>query len=169
MQFVQTPKHSLQVPLNMLSDHIIHMGMMVHHSATEDEFYRTVLGFRPYWHGGRDDETDWISLQVPDGQDWLEYMMVKGPETRGIPASVSLQSLGSMDHFSLGVQNMEKTADVLYGEDRFSPRHSPMQMGRDGKWQLNLYSPDDTRVEFMEFQPSIKPCCSPMLLASPTQ
>ena len=24
------------------------------------------------------------------------------------------------------------------------------QIGRDGKWQLNLYDPDDTRVELME-------------------
>ena len=33
-------------------------------------------------------------------------------------------------------------------------------MGRDGKWQLNLYDPDDTRIEFMEFTPKEKPCCS---------
>jgi hypothetical protein len=35
------------------------------------------------------------------------------------------------------------------------------KMGRDGKWQLNLYDPDETRVEFMEFTPTQKPCCSP--------
>ncbi len=34
------------------------------------------------------------------------------------------------------------------------------KIGRDGKWQLNLYDPDDTRVEFMEFTPVQKPCCS---------
>ena len=33
-------------------------------------------------------------------------------------------------------------------------------MGKDGKWQLNLYDPDFTRVELMEFQPVQKPCCS---------
>jgi hypothetical protein len=39
----------------------------------------------------------------------------------------------------------------------------PPKMGRDGKWQLNLYDPDLTRVELMEFKPSEMPCCSPML------
>jgi hypothetical protein len=34
------------------------------------------------------------------------------------------------------------------------------KMGRDGKWQLNLYDPDQTRVELMEFAPVEKPCCS---------
>jgi hypothetical protein len=33
-------------------------------------------------------------------------------------------------------------------------------MGRDGKWQLNLYDPDLTRIELMEFTPKEKPCCS---------
>jgi hypothetical protein len=33
-------------------------------------------------------------------------------------------------------------------------------MGRDGKWQLNIYDPDFTRVELMEFTPAQKPCCS---------
>ena len=34
------------------------------------------------------------------------------------------------------------------------------KIGRDGKWQLNLYDPDDTRIELMEFTPTQKPCCS---------
>jgi len=34
------------------------------------------------------------------------------------------------------------------------------KIGRDGKWQLNLYDPDDTRVELMEFTPTEKPCCA---------
>jgi hypothetical protein len=28
---------------------------------------------------------------------------------------------------------------------------------RGGKWHLNLYDPDDTRVEFMEFTPVQRP------------
>ena len=34
------------------------------------------------------------------------------------------------------------------------------KFGREGKWQLNLYDPDGTRVELMEFTPVEKPCCS---------
>ncbi len=33
-------------------------------------------------------------------------------------------------------------------------------LGLDGKWQLNAYDPDKTRLEFMEFRPKSRPCCS---------
>jgi hypothetical protein len=42
-------------------------------------------------------------------------------------------------------------------------------MGKDGKWQANLYDPDGTRVELMEFQPVAKPCCSDFTASSPTR
>jgi len=170
IQFIEPPSHPAPVPANSLSNHIIHIGYIVHDAAAQDAFYRVLLGFRPYWHGGmKDDATDWVSQQVPDGTDWLEYMMVKGPEKTGIPASMSQDTLGVLDHFSLGVPNMEKAVTLLYDGDRVSPRHSPPQIGRDGKWQFNLFDPDGIRVELMEFQPAIKPCCSPFLLASPTE
>jgi hypothetical protein len=43
------------------------------------------------------------------------------------------------------------------------------KIGRDGKWQVNLYDPDGIRAEPMEFQPSAKSCCSPFLAPSPTK
>lgn len=168
VQFVQPPKHPEAVPLNPLSDHLIHVGYVVHDPSAEDAFYRDLLGFRPYWHGGmKEGATDWISQQVPDGTDWIEYMTVNGPEKTGIPPTMSQETAGVLDHFALGVQNMEKSVDLLYEGDRLTARHSPPQIGRDGKWQLNLYAPDGTRVELMEFQPAVKPCCSPFLLPSP--
>jgi catechol 2,3-dioxygenase-like lactoylglutathione lyase family enzyme len=170
LQFVQPPQHPNPVPSNPLSDHVIHIGYIVHDPAAEDAFYRDLLSFRPYWHGGmKEDATDWISQQVPDGTDWIEYMSVKGPEKTGIPPAMTQETAGVLDHFALGVQNMEKSVNLLYEGDRLTARHSPPQIGRDGKWQLNLYAPDGTRVELMEFQPSVKPCCSPLLLPSPTK
>jgi hypothetical protein len=56
---------------------------------------------------------------------------------------------------------------TLIDGDRESPRHDGPQMGKDGKWQANLYDPDGTRVELMEFQPVTKPCCSAFTAASP--
>jgi catechol 2,3-dioxygenase-like lactoylglutathione lyase family enzyme len=170
IEFVQPPAHPDPVAANPLSDHIIHVGFIVHDAAAEDAFWVKLLGFRPYWHGGmKDDETEWISQQVPDGTDWLEYMVVKGPEKTGIPASMSQETAGVLDHFALGVPNMEKAVNLLTEGDRLTMRHSPPLIGRDGKWQLNMYAPDGTRAELMEFQPSIKPCCSPLLLPSPTK
>jgi catechol 2,3-dioxygenase-like lactoylglutathione lyase family enzyme len=172
VEFVQPPNPApaFEKSPQAVSDHIIHVGYIVHDPALEDKFFIDVLGFRPYWHGGmKDDETQWISQQVPDGTDWLEYMVVKGTEKIGIPADMTQEVAGVLDHFALGVQNMEKSVDLLYEGDRLTAKHSPPQIGRDGKWQINLYAPDGSRAELMEFQPSVKPCCSPFLLPSPTE
>ena len=39
-------------------------------------------------------------------------------------------------------------------------RDTVAQMGKDGKWQLNLFDPNLSRIELMEFKPVEKPCCS---------
>ena len=170
IQFVQPPAKPEAVPVNPLSTHIIHVGFVVHNPDTENAFFRTALGFRPYWHGGRTETSnDWISQQVPNGTDWLEYMVVSGPETKGIPAAMTKSTAGVLNHFSLGVFNMEKTVDMLYAGDRLSPKDASPKIGRDGKWQLNLYDPDGTRAEIMEFQAAVKPCCSEFTAPSPTK
>jgi catechol 2,3-dioxygenase-like lactoylglutathione lyase family enzyme len=168
VQFVQ-PGHPAVVVDNTkaISHRIIHVGYMVKNRADEDHFYRELLGFRPYWYGAmQPSHTDWISQQVPSGTDWIEYMMVgDGSDT---PADhVDARTLGVLNHFSLGVANMEAAVTKLYQQDRLPPRHDGPQMGRDGKWQANLYDPDGTRVELMEFQPVNKPCCSDFTATSP--
>lgn len=148
--------------------HIIHVGYLVHSRSAEDSFYRALLGFRPYWFGAmQPGKVDWVAQQVPNGRDWVEYMLV-GDGSDTPLAHIDERTLGVMDHFSIGVPNMEQAVTTLIQQDRLSPRHDGPQMGRDGKWQANLYSPDDTRVELMEFQPVSKPCCSPFTAASPT-
>ena len=103
---------------------------------------------------------------MPDGHDWLEYMMV-GPGSTVALDRVDARELGVLNHFSLGVANMEAAVTKLLAENRMSPRHDGPQMGRDGKWQANLYDPDGTRVELMEFHPTTKPCCSGFTAQSP--
>jgi catechol 2,3-dioxygenase-like lactoylglutathione lyase family enzyme len=162
VQFVQPPAHPPAIPQNPLSSHIIHVGYIVHNSALEDTFYKDMLGFRPYWHGGaKEDSADWISSQVPDGLDWVEFMVVKASD------AVSLDKSGVLDHFALGMQNAEQAMNMLYNGDRLSNKHSDPKIGRDGKWQINMYDPDGTRAELMEFQPVAKPCCSPFTAESP--
>jgi catechol 2,3-dioxygenase-like lactoylglutathione lyase family enzyme len=166
IQFVQPGSTEISAA-NQISTRVIHIGFEVHDRATEDKFYRALLGFQPYWYGAmQPDKVDWISQQVPDGRDWLEYMMVGDGSTTPLDR-VDARELGVLNHFSLGVQNMEKAVTTLYAGDRLSPRHDGPQMGRDGKWQANLYDPDGTRVELMEFQPVTKPCCSGFTAASP--
>jgi len=142
---------------------------MVHDRAAEDKFYRDLLGFRPYWHGAmKEGATDWISQQVPDGHDWLEYMMVGDGSTTPL-AKVDAHTLGVLNHFSLGVANMEAAVTTLIAGNRLSPRHDGPSMGRDGKWQANLYDPEGTRAELMEFKPVTKPCCSEFTAESPSE
>jgi catechol 2,3-dioxygenase-like lactoylglutathione lyase family enzyme len=170
VEFVQVSASPAQVPLDSLSHHIIHVGYIVHNRGAEDAFYRTVLGFRPYWYGGMSDTAvSWVSQQVPDGTDWLEYMMVSGPEKKGVPADMTIDRLGTSDHFSLGVADIKAAALILYSGDRTPERSSGAKIGRDGKWQYNLFSPDGTRAEIMEFQAVGKPCCSDFTASSPTE
>jgi catechol 2,3-dioxygenase-like lactoylglutathione lyase family enzyme len=169
VQFVQPGRPvDLGAAAAPIGRRIIHVGYLVHSREAEDRFYKDVLGFKPYWFGAmQPGHLDWVSQQVPDGHDWLEYMMVgDGSDT---PLSgVNQGELGVLNHFSIGVVNMEAAVTTLIKEGRQSPRHDGPQIGKDGKWQANLYDPDGTRVELMEFQPVTEPCCSAFTAASPT-
>lgn len=168
VQFVQPPANPSAIAPNPLSSHIIHVGFIIHNRANEDAFWRTILGFRPYWFGGmRDDNPTWISLQVPDGTDWLEYMVVGTPDTTGIPSTLSAANLGVLNHFSLGVPNTRDAYTLLWNGDRLQGQKETPKIGRDAKWQLNLLDPDGTRAEIMEFHAIGKPCCSPFTAPDP--
>jgi catechol 2,3-dioxygenase-like lactoylglutathione lyase family enzyme len=170
IEFVQAPGRLPNLPVNAFASHIIHVGFIVHDRALEDSLFRAVLGFRPYWFGGmKDDTPTWISQQVPDGTDWLEYMIVGTPDGRGIPASMSAADLGVLDHFSLGVPNVEAAYTLLWNGDRLDGQSNVPKIGRDAKWQLNLLDPDGTRAEVMEFHAIGKPCCSPFTASDPQQ
>jgi catechol 2,3-dioxygenase-like lactoylglutathione lyase family enzyme len=178
VEFTQPPARLLEVKrtaslysldaADPIGRRIIHCGMLVHSRQKEDTFYRRLLGFRPYWYGGmQPGKLDWVSQQVPNGHDWLEYMLTSGPSGSGIPRTMSQQRLGVLNHFSLGVGNMEKAVTLLASEGRLDNHHVGPQLGKDGKWQFNLFDPDDTRVELMEFSPVAKPCCSEFTAANP--
>ncbi len=81
----------------------------------------------------------------------------------------SPRSLGSMNHFSLGVARMSDAVQALARNGCSGPECSNTQMGRDGKVQLNLFDPDLTRAEFMEFKPSGTTCCSPFTGPPPSE
>ena len=142
------------LPDERISQRIIHVGVVVQDRAAADRFYKDILGFKEIWHGGmKDSETDWVDMRVPDGTDWLEYMLnVHDPDPR---------ELGVMHHLALGVPSVKAGYETAL-KRRYKADEKP-QIGRDGKWQFNLYDPNLTRVELMEPRPVRKPCCSPML------
>ena len=168
IQFVQPPATPPAIPVNALSGHIIHVGFIIHDPAREDAFYRQILGFRPYWYGGmKDDAPTWVSLQVPDGTDWTEYMIVGPLDGKGPPPGMSQAVVGVLDHFSLGVADTRAAYTLLWKGDRLQGQNETPKIGRDAKWQLNLYDPDGTRAELMELHAIGKPCCSPFTAADP--
>ena len=138
---------------SQVSEHLIHAGFVVKDRAAEDKFYKDILGFHVYWHGGmKEGEDNWVDMQVPDGTDWLEYMLRVSPDA-------SHKTLGVMNHIALGVPDIHAAQAQLI-KNGWKGTEEP-KIGRDGKWQLNLYDPDETRVELMEFKPTKEPCCSP--------
>jgi catechol 2,3-dioxygenase-like lactoylglutathione lyase family enzyme len=143
----------LLMPATRISEHMSHAGFLVKDRAAADRFYRDILGFELMWQGGKTETSfDWISMRVPDGEDWLEYMcnvQNPTPKTRGV-----------MNHFGFVAAEMGASARTL--ESRQMPMPEKPKIGRDGKWQLNLYDPNLTRAELMEPKPVEKPCCSEM-------
>ncbi|MGA9060347.1 MAG: VOC family protein [Terracidiphilus sp.] len=171
VQFVEPPAHPKPVNApNVIGDQIIHFGFRVHSREAEDAFYRGLLGFRPYWWGGmKPDKIDWVSQQCPDGHDWLEYMLESGPG-KGIPATMTQRSLGGVDHLSIGEVSVPDAYQVLVKGNRLEGIHDTApKMGGDGKYQFNLFDPDATRIELMNFHATEKPCCSPFTAEDPAE
>ncbi len=169
IQFVQPPANAKVEAPNAIGRHIIHVGFIVHDRAKQDSFYRELLGFRPYWYGGmQEGKVDWVSQQVPDGRDWIEYMMSGGPGT-GIPANMSQHTLGVLDHVAIGEKSVDEAYNTLKSEGRLEGVQCDKgtKIGRDGKGQFNMYDPDEIRSELMNFHATEKPCCSEFTAEDP--
>jgi len=141
------------LPATRISERIIHTGFTIQDQTAANRFYADTLAFHETWHGGgQDTRTDWVDMRVPDGPDWLEYMLNQ--------PHPSVRTRGVMNHLALGVPDVAAAYKTL--QERGVKMEAP-KIGRDGKWQLNLYDPDLTRAELMEPKPVQTPCCSPML------
>ncbi len=137
-----------------LSPRLIHAGYIVRSPAAEDRLFRAGLHFHRMWHGGMHaGVTNWIDRRTTDGPDWLEYML-------RMPAHPSLRQRAVANHFSLGVYHMHAVYRELVARG-WKPTQQP-QIGRDGKWQLNLYTQAGSRIEMMGPHPVRPPCCSPI-------
>jgi catechol 2,3-dioxygenase-like lactoylglutathione lyase family enzyme len=167
--FVQLAKGETMAPLSptQVSHGLFHAGFVVRDLPPMRHFYMDQLGFRLYWKGGfkdlpagtpeKDSDIDWFEIQVPNGSDWIEFML-------NIPANANHEELGVQNHFCLGVPNMEKALDQLHKnglapDSKFADDKS--EIGRDGKWQFDIFDPDLTRIELMEPTPAKDPCCNP--------
>jgi len=164
IEFVERGKSLALSADSAVSRHMIHTGFVVYHKDAEDHFYRDILGFRLYWHGHDKPGTsdDWVAMQVPDGTDWLEYMLNQ-------PEHMDLELTGVMNHISLGVADMKKAQAIMESHGWKPHGDEAAEIGKDGKWQLDVFDPDLSRVEMMEFKPTQKPCCNDFTGPHPTE
>ena len=128
-----------------LSSRLLHAGITVHSEIGENALYRDVLGMTEIWRGGfAPDKTNWVNLRLPESGDYLEYMLRDQPSTK--------RQLGVDHHICLVVPDIQAAWEQVRARTPESDRGklAPPQIGRNDKWQINLYDPDGTRVELME-------------------
>ena len=135
------------VPLDRrISTRMLHAGLTIKDVAAADKFYKDTLGFSEIWRGGRPEgTTSWINMRVPDGTDYLEYMLYpNAPPTR--------QQLGSAHHVALLVPDIQQALETVRARTQPGDRNhrATPNIGVNNRWQLNVFDPDGTRVEFME-------------------
>ncbi len=129
-----------------MSTHMLHLGITVADLEAGNKFYGNIFGFREIWRGGpTDKELRYINMRLPlaPGGDYIEYMLHDKPPTR--------QQLGSMHHLCLEVPDgtMQKFYQTAMERGAPAERSKP-RVGRNGRWQMNLFDPDGTRTELME-------------------
>jgi catechol 2,3-dioxygenase-like lactoylglutathione lyase family enzyme len=152
VEFVQSMPDGMEAkaagkfePATRISDGIYHVGFLVGNSQRSMDFYGGVLGFKEIWRGGANPkELSWINMQVPDGKDYVEFMLYRAPSDPS--------SWGTRNHVALVVPDIAKSAAAIEARPAFKTygRELKIATGVNGKRQLNLYDPDGTRVELME-------------------
>jgi catechol 2,3-dioxygenase-like lactoylglutathione lyase family enzyme len=150
VEFVQTMPTGMEAqaagkfqPAARISTHIYHLGFLVGNSQRSIDFYGNILGFKETWRGGSNPaELSWINMRVPDGTDYVEFMLY-----RKLPAT-----FGGSNHIALEVPDLAGAVTALQARPAFKTYGKPLAMhtGVNGKRQANLFDPDGTRVELME-------------------
>ena len=133
------------LPATRISTHMTHVGVVIGPLDRAMSFYRDILGFQEFWRGSSNGKTlSWVNMRVPDGDDYLEFMLYTTPP--------DAQQLGVKNHICLMVPDMEKAVAMLEARParKNYSRSIEIKTGVNGKRQANLFDPDGTRVELME-------------------
>jgi catechol 2,3-dioxygenase-like lactoylglutathione lyase family enzyme len=128
-----------------ISKHMTHVGVIVTNLDAEYKFYTEILGFKETWRGSSSGTVlSWVNLKVPDGDDYVEFMLMKeepAPTLRG-----------SAHHLCLQVPDVEASIATLKARPYFSNYDRPLvvRTGINRKRQANVFDPDGTRTELMD-------------------
>jgi lactoylglutathione lyase len=133
------------VPLTRISTHMMHVGIVVTSLDRELQFYRDVLGFTEFYRGSKSgDVLSWVNLRVPDGEDYVEFMLYKD--------TPSDAELGTAHHLALETPSVASSVKALEAKPYYKQYARPIEVrvGVNRKRQANLFDPDGTRTELME-------------------
>jgi catechol 2,3-dioxygenase-like lactoylglutathione lyase family enzyme len=133
------------MPASRVSTRMSHVGIIVTAFDREMQFYTGVLGFREIWRGSSSGtQLSWVNLNVPDGDDYIEFMLYK--------AAPAPDRRGTAHHLCLVVPSVAASVAALEAKPyrREYSRAIEQKVGVNRKRQANLFDPDGTRTELME-------------------
>jgi lactoylglutathione lyase len=128
-----------------ISKHMMHVGIIVTNLDAETKFYTDILGFKEIWRGSKSGKIlSWTNLKVPDGDDYIEFMLYKVPP----PPT----GRGTAHHLALEVPDIAASVAELKARPYYKVYGKPIEIhvGTNRKRQANLFDPDGTRTELME-------------------
>jgi lactoylglutathione lyase len=133
------------LPASRIAPRMSHVGITIGALEPALAFYRDLLGFTETWRGSRDGKVlDWVNLRVPDGEDYIEFMLYG--------EKPALNRLGTLHHLCLEVADLPQALARLEKNPARARYTRPLEIrtGINRKRQMNLYDPDGTRSELME-------------------
>ena len=128
-----------------VSQHMAHVGVLVGRLDPALKFYHDILGFQEFWRGSSSGTMlSWVNMRVPDGEDYLEFMLYSTPP--------DAEQMGVRNHVCLFTPDLQKAVATLETRParKNYPRPIEIRVGVNGKRQANLFDPDGTRIELME-------------------
>ncbi len=133
------------LPDTRIAARMNHVGVLVGDLEASLKFYRDILGGSETWRGGGNPaRLSWVNVKVPEGEDYVEFMLYSSLPAPG--------QRGKSHHLCLEVPDVEKAKAML--DQRAARIHYSRPIvvatGVNRKRQLNLWDPDGTRVEMME-------------------
>jgi catechol 2,3-dioxygenase-like lactoylglutathione lyase family enzyme len=132
------------ISIRAISPRMMHLGVIIAELEVGRKFYEDILGFKEFWRGGAGPMLSWVNYRVPDGEDYVEFMLYDKYPT--------IDRMRSAQHICLEVSDAVQAEALL--KTRPLPEGSrPMaalRTGVNGKRQVNTFDPDGTRVEIME-------------------
>ena len=133
------------LPETRISTHMAHVGVTIVVLDRAMKFYHDILDFQEFWRGSSSGKVlSWVNMRVPDGSDYLEFMLYSQP--------LDSKEMGVKNHICLVVPDIEKAVAALEARParKNYDRTIQIKVGVNGKRQANLFDPDGTRIELME-------------------